>query len=136
MSSQEIEFLLYDVVVEMHDSLIEKYGGLPGIRDEGLLLSGLSRVEFYHYYENFEVPALAAVYLFSINTGHLFVDGNKRTSIAAAESFLSLNGYMLDADSDDLEKILLNVANSRMTLEVLCEFISKRCTRIPSDVGE
>ena len=129
MSNQEIEFLLYDFVVEIHDSLIEKYGGRPGIRDDGLLLSGLSRVEFYHYYENFEIPSLAAVYLLSINAGHLFIDGNKRTSIAAAESFLSLNGYVLNASSDELERVVLNVAKHQMSLEALCEFISKYCVR-------
>lgn len=127
MFNQEIEFLTYDFVVETHDLLIEKYGGIPGIVDEGRLLSGLSRVEFYYYYENYDVPALAAVYIFSINAGHLFSDGNKRTSIASAEVFLSVNGYLLKATSDELEKVLLNVAKNQMTLDSLCAFTSAHC---------
>ena len=35
-----------------HDQQINEHGGLPGLRDEGLLLSALSRPEYaYHYYE-------------------------------------------------------------------------------------
>lgn len=120
----EVEFLEYAIVVEAHDSLIERFGGVPGIRDEALLLSGLSRVEFYFYYEGFDIPSLAAVYLFSINAGHLFVEGNKRTSLAAAEAFLQINGYQLKASADELEKIALDVGSGCMTLESLCEFFA------------
>lgn len=133
MSNQEIEFLTYEFVVETHDLLIEKYGGISGIVDEGRLLSGLSRVEFYHYYENYDIPALAAVYIFSINAGHLFSDGNKRTSIASAEVFLSVNGYVLKATSDELEKVLLDVAKGQMTLDSLCEFINEYCSPSESE---
>lgn len=122
-----IEFLSCEAVIEAHDSLIERFGGLPGIRDEALLLSGLSRAEFYFYYQEFDIPSLAAVYLHSINAGHVFVDGNKRTSAAAAEAFLFLNGYQLKASNDELEEVVLAVANSCMTLEELCEFFC--CSR-------
>lgn len=124
LHNPEIEFLSYEAVIEAHDNLIEGFGGLPGIRDEALLLSGLSRAEFYFYYERFDIPSLAAVYLLSINAGHIFVDGNKRTSIAAAEAFLRINGYVLDASIDDLERVVLDVANHRMSLESLCQFFA------------
>ena len=127
MRDRDIEFLNYEIVIEIHDFLVDKYGGLPGIRDEALLLSGLSRVEFYYHYKDFEIASLAAVYVFSINAGHLFVDGNKRTSIAAAELFLLINGHELDASLEELEELVLGVANRLIGLNSLCDFFGKRC---------
>jgi death on curing protein len=34
-----IKYLTLDEVLEMHDIFIEKFGGLPGVRDQNLLLS-------------------------------------------------------------------------------------------------
>lgn len=124
-SATEIDFLKYEFVVETHDSLIHEYGGLYGIRDIDGLLSGLSRVSFYHYYEKFEVSYLAAVYLHSINAGHLFIDGNKRTSLAVSESFLLVNGYVLTASSASLQKLALKVAKGLIDLNVVCRFFRR-----------
>lgn len=117
---ETIDFILLEFVVEVHDFFIEEYGGLPGIRDDGLLLASLNRAKFYHHYELYTISQLAAVYIFSINDGHVFVDGNKRTSLAVAETFLDLNGYRLAADNESLEKIALDVAKGKISLEELC----------------
>ena len=49
-------------------------------------------------------------FLFHVSQAHGFVDGNKRAALAAALAFLSLNGYEIDADPDDLYKICIAVA--------------------------
>lgn len=35
-------YLSLEQVIEMHDALIEEFGGLPGIRERGLLESSLA----------------------------------------------------------------------------------------------
>lgn len=47
----------------------------------------------------------AAFYMFSIVTGHIFQDGNKRTGLAASLLFLKLNSAKLQ---DSLERVVAN----------------------------
>jgi death-on-curing protein len=57
---------------------------------------------------------VAAAYLFYICKNHPFVDGNKRTAMMAAIVFLRLNGIEPLPDSDKWEKLMLNVAASKI----------------------
>jgi death-on-curing protein len=54
---------------------------------------------------------------------HPFSDGNKRVGHAAAETFLVLNGYELDATVDDGEEVILGVAAGDVSRETLTEWI-------------
>ena len=62
---------------------------------------------------------IAAAYLFYLCRNHPFLDGNKRTALAACLVFLSENGLLpkekLDADA--WESLTLDVAASRMDRE-------------------
>lgn len=72
-------------------------------------------------------PSLAdktTAYLFSIVMNHAFVDGNKRIGHAAAETFLVLNGYELDAAIDDAERTILELAAGGLTREQLREWVN------------
>ena len=53
---------------------------------------------------------LAAAYLFGIAKNHPFVDGNKRTAFAAADLFLFLNGFTLEATQEEVIQFVLMVA--------------------------
>ena len=87
------------VIKAFHDRQINEHGGLPGLRDEGLLLSALSRPEnAYHYSDPKPGTAeLAAAYGFGLAKNHPFNDANKRTALIAMRLFLKLNGYDLAA---------------------------------------
>ena len=56
------------------------------------------------------IPAMAAAYLFHLCRYHAFLDGNKRTALAASEVFLLLNNHTLDANDHELEALTLGVA--------------------------
>ena len=56
------------------------------------------------------VHDLAAAYVFGIARNHAFVDGNKRTAIVAAATFLLLNGWDLTADDGTLYTFTMGVA--------------------------
>lgn len=62
---------------------------------------------------------------------HPFVDGNKRTAVIAASLFLSENGYVFNFGDKEIEKFTLEVAESRLSLEEIKEWIRKRMLRLP-----
>ena len=64
--------------VAYHDMQIAAHGGLPGIRDAGLLSSALSRPMMKAQFGEEDLGALAAAYAFGIARNHPFLDGNGR----------------------------------------------------------
>src|SRR5256885_12594174 len=100
-----------DEVIEVHDKLIERFGGLPGIRDEGLLDSALLAAAHRQHYEGADLAACAATYAFHLTRKHPFVDGNKRVGAAVAEIFLRLNGAQLTASNDEIVALFLAIAD-------------------------
>ena len=91
--STEPEWIEEKVVRLFHQRQLAEHGGLEGIRDEGLLLSALSRPQQLWHYGNPEpdLCALATAYAHGITKNHPFFDGNKRTAAIACELFLNLN---------------------------------------------
>ncbi len=82
----------------MHADQIERYGGSPGVRDQGLLEAALYRPQTGYYADLIEE---AAALWESLAQNHSFVDGNKRTAFAATYTFLAINGLYLRADSEE-----------------------------------
>ncbi len=81
----------------MHQAQLDEHGGLPGLRDEGTLLSALACPENLWHYGAPTLFELAAAYASGIIQNHPFTDGNKRTGLLAAFMFLYLNGFHLRA---------------------------------------
>ncbi len=81
----------------MHEDLIARYGGTPGMRDLGLLEAALFRPQT-GYYE--DLIAEAAALWESLSQNHPFVDGNKRVAFAAVYTFLRANGITFTANAD------------------------------------
>ena len=79
-------FLTLEDVLFLHDDRIARYGGTLGIRDVGLLQSalGMPSATFSGALLHEGMPHMAAAYLFHIAKNHSFLDGNKRTALAAA----------------------------------------------------
>lgn len=94
----------------LHDESLAEHGGLPGLRDEGLLDSALARPLNLAAYGIPDIAALAAAYGVGLAKNHPFVDGNKRAAFLAAGLFLALNGYRLTADQVSATRTMLAVA--------------------------
>ena len=126
MLSSLISFVSYEDVLVIHDEIvIAIYGGKSGIRYQSSLEACVERPKQYHFYEGYEIPEIAAVYMFGINDGHVFTDGNKRTSLLVSELFLRINGYQLTASSEELEDIALRIADNKSSLDECCKFMRK-----------
>ena len=94
------EFLEPDVVLFVHDQALREYGGVQGLKNEGLLHSALGRpVNKLAYAEpgSLDLFDLAAAYAFGLASNHAFNDANKRTAWACCVLFLKVNGVELDA---------------------------------------
>ena len=98
------------------------------MRDEGLLSSALARPKNLLAYGEAppDLASLAAAYAFGIARNHPLVDGNKRTALVAARTFLILNGVDLDATQDDKVLTFLNLAEGAISEEELANWIRKR----------
>jgi len=99
-----------EFVEALHAEQLRLHGGASGIRDAGMLESALARPLQKEAYGDPDIFELAAAYLFRIAKNHPFVDGNKRTALAAADLFLVFHGWSLEADGDDLIQFVLLVA--------------------------
>jgi death-on-curing protein len=110
-------FLTLEEVLELHTSRIQRYGGLQGVRDMGLLQSALAMPgsKFGGQYHHSDNPHMAAAYLYHIVRNHPFVDGNKRTGLAAALVFLDMNGVEFVPDEDAEVEMTLKVAENQAT---------------------
>jgi death on curing protein len=124
----EIVWLLEETLTAIHHRQIAEHGGSEGLRDEGLLLSALARPQnLLSYCEPApDLASLAAAYAYGIARNHPFVDGNKRTALVAARTFLILNGVDLKATQDDKVLTFLNLAEGAISEEELADWIRER----------
>lgn len=103
-----------DTVLEAHQRSLSNYGGMPGIRDEGLLDSALARPQQLYAYTAASLHQLAAAYALGLCKNHAFFDGNKRTAFIATYVFLALNGYALSATQAEATTAMLALAAGEM----------------------
>jgi death on curing protein len=124
----KIVWLLEETLTAIHHRQIAEHGGSEGLRDEGLLSSALARPQNLLAYGEPppDLASLAAAYAYGIVRNHPFVDGNKRTALVAARTFLILNGVDLDATQDDKVLTFVNLAEGVISEEELAGWIRKR----------
>ena len=121
----EIIWLLEEAVRAIHERQISEHGGSSGLRDEGLLPSALARPQHLLAYGDPppDEAALAAAYAFGIARNHPFIDGNKRTALVAARTFLLINGFDLDATQEEKYLTFLQLAKGEIEEDSLAEWI-------------
>jgi death-on-curing protein len=112
----EPEFLTIDDILDLHRDQIERYGGDLGIRDRGLIEAAVAMPQqsFGGRYLHVDLFEMAAAYAFHLAESQAFVDGNKRTGLAAAYTFLALNGYRLSERDDTLYGAMIAIGTRRL----------------------
>jgi death-on-curing protein len=124
---QTPEFVPKVDVLAIHKRQIERFGGLDGIRDEGLLDSALAQPQTTFFGELLHptIPTQAAAYLYHLAKNHPFLDGNKRTAFATTVAFLGMNGYKLSMTEEEAYNMVMQVAQGEMSKEELSSFLEK-----------
>ena len=96
----------------LHDESLAEHGGLPGLRDEGLLNSALARPLNLAVYGTPDMCELSASYCVGLAKNNPFVDGNRRSSFLALGLFLYLNEQRLTTTQAEATLAVLAVAAS------------------------
>jgi death-on-curing protein len=124
---EEIRWLLEETVYAIHKRQIAEHGGSDGLRDEGLLLSALARPQNLLAYgeEPPDISQLAAALAYGIAKNHPFIDGNKRTALVVARTFLLLNGFNLCASQEEKYLTFLRLAEGNLSESELAEWIRR-----------
>ncbi len=114
-----------------HAEQLAEHGGGEGVRDEGLLDSAMARARNLAAYGEPDAADLAAAYAYGIARNHPFIDGNKRTAAVVSETFLVLNGHVLDTTDADVVVAFLALAAGALAEAELADWFRTRL-RSPS----
>ena len=116
---KKIDFLTLAEVIEIHADQIKHYGGTGETRDINLLSSAVAMPyasfsgDFFHG----DIYEMAAAYAFHICQNHPFIDGNKRTALAASLVFLDINGISVSDSEGKLYEATMDIASGKMKKE-------------------
>jgi death-on-curing protein len=116
-------WITYEQAIAIHSKQLRRFGGEPGLRDEGMLRSALERPVNKWTYEQAPLPELAAAYAFGLAKNHAFVDGNKRIAFMAMMTFLRKNGVLFAPDPAQATTIILSLAAGEVSEESLTRWI-------------
>jgi death on curing protein len=119
-------------VVAINARALTLFGGLEGgVRDETLFQAALARpLNKWHYEEpRPDIFELAAAYAFALCKGHVFHEGNKRTSHAVAAIFLELNGWVHETDEADVVRAMVGVADGSIKERALAAWFRRTSTK-------
>lgn len=99
------------------------------LRSREGLEAALSRPRTYAYYQAADLALQTAVLAHGIAEGQPFVEGNKRTALAAGLVFLELNGYQLIASQPQRAAWILELSEG-LTVDALAARI--RAALVPA----
>lgn len=114
-------------VYAFHEEMLAMFGGLNGLRDEGLLHSVLSRHQSLFQYENPSLFEMAAAYAHGIVKNHPFLDGNKRSGFMAAALFLEANGLRFEAPEEAVAVYTRALAAGEIGAKEYAEWLKASC---------
>jgi death-on-curing protein len=127
-------------VFALHDAALAHAGGLPGVRDRGLVegaVEGAMTASLYERGEEADPVVIAAYLLCYLARNHAFIDGNKRVAWMAAEDQLRLAKVRVIASTDEAEALVFDVVEKRVEAEDVCEwFHAHLAGYYPDEPGE
>lgn len=116
-----------EVVLAIQAALLERFSGLSGLRDEGLLDSALHRPRQLFAYGEPTLFELAAAYAAGIVRNHPFLDGNKRAGFMAAYVFLEANGMTFAAVEEMVVMRTLGLAAGEVDEAAYAAWLAESC---------
>ena len=112
---REPEFLSPAIIEQLHADSLALFGGSAGVRDRGLVESALASARNTYLYGRGDLFDIAASYAFHIAQAQAYLDGNKRTAMAAALTFLRGNDVKFRIDEPLFYEAMIAIAEKRMT---------------------
>lgn len=107
-------FITLAEVLYLHDRSLELFGGQAGVGDLGLIESALGAARNAYWYGYADHFGIAAAYAFHLAEAQAFLDGNKRTAVAAAIAYLHSNGISVQPDNGRLYDAMIAIASKQL----------------------
>ena len=130
------ETLTISDVIEINRRMIEEFGGLfldynDNLLEPGSLEHTLAEIKGSLFGEELypDIFQKAGLIAWRINAGHIFYDGNKRTSMEACRLFLELNNHILKIDNEVVE-IALKIARQEIEFDAFVEWLRNKTVAI------
>lgn len=115
-------------VEQIHNLLIEEFGGAKGTRDKGALDAALNRpFATFDQKELYPLPAdKAAAIIESILTNHPFMDENKRTGYVLMRVILLQSGQDIQAEQEDKYNFVISIATGKLPFDGIKKWIDEK----------
>ena len=115
-------------VLNIHDILIDEFGGTKGVRDQGALESAINRpyatfgeLDLYPS----QIEKAAAIFE-SILINHPFLDGNKRTAYVLMKLILLEDGLAIYADQDEKYQMVISASKGDIRFAEIVKWLQNR----------
>lgn len=122
-----MNFVMIDIdeILELHDDIINTFGGVYGIKNESGLLSSIKR-PFNTAFGCETFPTLEekiSAIVHSIIYFHVFNDGNKRTGMYILFTLLDMNDIYVDYEQYEVTNLAINIAEGNYDVPEIAEWI-------------
>lgn len=134
-TEEPIQFLSLADVEMIHADELETFGGAAGYVDRNVVEMAVAspQAAMFGKYLNEDIAGMAAAYLFAFARSQGFRDGNKRTAAVCATTFLNINGYDLQTDSEGLYGLTTAVAKGTVSKDTAADWIRSRIAPVPHE---
>lgn len=122
--------LSFEQIIILHIAALKMGGGSEGVRDAGRLEAAVATQTQEVFGEELyrDVFSKSAALARGIIGDHPFADGNKRTAMLCALTFLAINGVELTATNQELEDFAVKIATDRLSIEEIAEWLRDNST--------
>src|SRR5574344_28460 len=126
----------YDItkehIIAFHTLIICSFHGMYEARSNDSLDAVL---EMYNSTSsaNGNTVSRASALIYAIVRFHPFLDAKKRTAIISCATYLLMNGFVLEANDDDLLQIRCEIENGSISREELREWMMERVVPIADE---
>lgn len=121
-----IQYVRADVLRNVHGRLIERHGGVAGLRDANGLESAMARPKNLEFYEGVtSLGILGGAMVWAVLRNHPFADGNKRAAFAALMIFLERNGYRITCSEVEETAMIKLASGSEITEDELKAWVER-----------
>ena len=114
-----------ELVITIHELLIEKYGGIHGIRDSKGLDAAITRPFMtFDQQELYPSPiSKSAALIESLICNHPFLDGNKRIGYVMMRFFLLQNKLDINTTQSEKYDFVIKIANGQIQFDQILAWI-------------
>jgi death on curing protein len=114
----------YERVLEINAQILLSEAGMKGAPDIAKLQGALGRIDNAIMYNGLDdVFEIAAFYAECISKAHSLSDANKRTGLAVALEYLSLNDYEITVDNEHIANAMVDLVQDVINRQYFADIL-------------